>query len=298
MIVDMNSTKLPAPRTFLGSKIFPALLCAATGLGISACSSPTNTTHSTQVPSSTHAVSSAADSAIPRLKVHIENTLPFDATAFTQGLEVDGDRLLVSTGWKGESRIFHRSLDGVNTDEHNLDPEFFGEGSTRFNDVVWQLTWQSGVAFKRDAETLVELQRVTYPGEGWGLCSFNDTLVMSDGTNELRFLNGDTFEETSRIAVTRAGLPATSLNELACTTDNGVNYVWANVFLSTDIYKINATTGVVEAIVDASDVPNNATDDPNHVLNGIAAIPGTDKFYITGKRWPDLYEVRFVNAQP
>lgn len=233
--------------------------------------------------------------------VHIEQTLPFDESAFTQGLEVDGDALLVGTGMEGESRVFRYTPGGQPWDVHDIDPELFGEGITRTGDTVWQLTWRNEVAFKRDATTLAEVERVAYNGEGWGLCAFDDVLVRSDGTDTLYLHDPATFAELGQVAVAYPGSQADLLNELECVTSPRGREVYANIFTTTDILRISldddARTAVVNARIDASNVPNNATADPNHVLNGIAAIPETPgHFYITGKRWPDLYEVTFQPA--
>ncbi|WP_047263382.1 glutaminyl-peptide cyclotransferase [Corynebacterium mustelae] len=271
-------------------------LCVATSfLTVAAgCAAPTETNAPSQA-SASHSLVDAAGADVARYNVEIVDTHPFDATSFTQGLEVDGDRLLVSTGWNGESRVYHSSISGEQQHSQSIPAEQFGEGVTRVGDTVWQLTWKAGVAYKRDAETLEQQAEVTYPGEGWGLCSFPDVVVMSDGTDELRLIDPETFAERSRIPVTVGGSKAQSLNELDCTTDeSGNRIVYSNVFLSTDIYRISLDTGDVTGIIDASTVPNRAAADSNNVLNGIASIPGTDRLYLTGKRWPDLYEVQFV----
>lgn len=116
---------------------------------------------------------------------------------------------------------------------------------------------------------------------------------MSDGTDQLRRLDPHTFEERGRVAVTLADRPAERLNELECVGDK----IYANVFLSTDILRIDAASGDVTGIIDASTLPNNAVPHPDHVLNGIAQLPGTDRLLLGGKRWPDLYEVEVVPAQ-
>lgn len=229
---------------------------------------------------------------VERLVPEIITVHPFDDTVFTQGLEVDGDQLLVGAGQYGGSEIFRTTLDGQRSDVHQLEDRFFGEGVTHTGDHVWQLTWRAGTAFKREAGTLEEIDRVSYEGEGWGLCSLGDTLIMSDGTDEIRHLDPDTFEETSRVEVTLAGQPVTGINELECVDGE----VYANIFLDTDIIRFDPASGEVTAVIDGSVLPNNALPDPDNVLNGIAHIPGTDRFYLTGKRWPDLYEVRFVGA--
>lgn len=237
-----------------------------------------------------------AEQAAPeQLVAVVKERYDFDPTSFTQGLEVAPDgTLYVGTGIEGESRIYRRSLDGAVLAAQDIDPAYFGEGITRIDDYVWQLTWQDNVAMKRDAETLAETGRATYTGESWGICARPeaDEVIFSDGTAELRRMDPATLEERERFTVTLGGEPVAGLNELECVGDA----VYANIFTTTDIVRIDASTGAVTAVIDASGVPNNATADPNHVLNGIAHIPGTDEFYLAGKRWPDLYRVTFEPA--
>ncbi|WP_296144765.1 glutaminyl-peptide cyclotransferase [uncultured Corynebacterium sp.] len=227
------------------------------------------------------------------LTVSINETLPFDDTSFTQGLEVAPDgTLYVATGMNGESRIYRTTTEGKELASQDLAPEFFGEGITRVGDHLWQLTWQSNTAIKRDAETLDELERTSFDGEGWGLCHHQDAdeVIFSDGTAELRRMDPDTLTERERFTVTRDGQPLEGINELECVGDD----IYANIFTTTDIVRIDAKTGKVEALIDASGLPNNASPDPNHVLNGIAHIPDSDnEFFLTGKRWPDMYRVTF-----
>ena len=244
---------------------------------------------------------------------HVEYLVPkvvatheFDESSFTQGLEMqDADTVLVGTGQRGESRLYKRRLDGTELASVDLDPRFFGEGITQYGDSIWQLTWQEHTAIKRSAATLAETIRVQYPGEGWGLCAQKDRLVMSDGTAELRVLDPETFAEQDRIIVTLYGKKLRGLNELECVGDS----VYANVFGSTEIVRINMTdnrrdsAGIVTAVIDASGLENRAAPDPEHVLNGIAAVKDEhgevvdNRFLLTGKRWSDLYEVELVPDQ-
>lgn len=233
-----------------------------------------------------------SEAVVEHLVPEIISTHSFDSTSFTQGLELDGDELIVGTGQYGDSRIYRSSVDGQESVSQSLDPEFFGEGITKSGDAIWQLTWNEGVAFKRDADTLEELDRVSYDGQGWGICSTDDALITSDGSSTLTFRDPETFAENSTVDVTLDGSPVGNLNELECVDGE----VYANIFLDTDIMRIDPNSGEVTAVIDASNIPNNATPDTNNVLNGIAHIPDSDRFYITGKRWPDLYEVRFVPA--
>lgn len=274
-------------------QVLPAALAVAGSLGLAsslvACSSDGSPQDSSAVSSS----SSAEGSPVEQLTVEVHQVHPFDQTSFTQGLELDDDgALVVGTGMEGESRIYRTTLDGQEQASADLDPEFFGEGITLYDDHIWQLTWLDGVAIKRDAETLKEVDRAPIAGEGWGLCSFDEEIIYSDGSDQLRRMDPDTLEERERFEVTMDGSPVGGLNELECVGSE----VYANIFTTTDIVRIDAATGEVTAVIDASSLPNNATPDPNHVLNGIAHIPGSDRFLLTGKRWPDMYEVSFVGA--
>ena len=231
------------------------------------------------------------------LEVEIVDTHPFDPASFTQGVEVDenGD-LLVGTGMYGQSRIYRTTVENEQTDSHDLSPDFFGEGITNTGEKIWQLTWQENTAIARDPGTLEELSRAQFDGEGWGICyrENHDELIMSDGTDSLRRLDPETFEERERFTVTNGYQEVTGLNELECVGDS----VYANIFTTTDIVQINAESGKVEANIDASAIPNKGpAGDPNSVLNGIAAIPGTNRFYLTGKLWPEMYEVRFTPTE-
>lgn len=216
---------------------------------------------------------------------------PHDRNAFTQGLEVVGNGLLVeSTGLYGESdrRIVDvRTGDVVESVE--IDAALFGEGITIVGDEVIQLTWREGVYLRADLDTLTETARGTYTGEGWGLCHDGARLVMSNGSSTLTFRDPVTFEPTGTVDVTLDGAPVSNLNELECV--NG--QVLANVWLSDLIVVIDPTTGDVVATLDGSplrpeDLPS---DDADFALNGIAHDPVTGHYFLTGKLWPVLYEV-------
>ncbi|WP_370295929.1 MULTISPECIES: glutaminyl-peptide cyclotransferase [Corynebacterium] len=235
-----------------------------------------------------------AATEVEQLKPEIVQRYDYDPALFTQGLEVDEDgTLLVSTGQYGASGMYRLTTEGDVLGEVALPDVFFGEGMTRVGDSVWQLTWQEGTAFRRDAASLATVDTAHYDGEGWGLCTTDDALIFSDGSAELRRMDPDTLAELARFEVTDQGKPVEGLNELECVGDD----VYANIFTTTDIVRIDATSGHVTARIDASSLPNNADEDINNVLNGIAHIPGTDEFYLTGKRWPDLYRVRLVPSQ-
>ncbi len=268
-----------------------SILATVALTGLSSCSQFSSTDSA-----DTNASDSQTNTTVPspeRLVAHVVDTHPFNPESFTQGLEVDENgELLVGTGHYGKSRIYRADIEThKESASSRMDIDHFGEGITLHGDTVWQLTWKAGEAIKRDARSLKEKDRATYSGEGWGLCAFDDVLWRSDGTSELTSHDPETFSRKSHFTVTVDGQEIDQLNELECVSHNGEKYILANVWFSTDIYKIDPATGEVTAIIDASSLKNNAADDHNNALNGIAHIPGTDRFLMTGKRWPDLYEV-------
>ena len=236
----------------------------------------------------------APPSAPAELEAEVVEVLPHDPTAFTQGLELVDGTLYEGTGLEGESAM--RATDpetGEVRREVALPADFFGEGITVVDDTIWQLTWQEGVAIRRDRATLAEEGRAGYEGEGWGLCHDGDRLVMSDGTAELTFRDPETFEETGRQEVRDAdGRPVEQLNELECVDGQ----VYANVWQTDRIVRIDPDTGDVTATVDLEGLLPEADRAQADVLNGIAAIPGTDEFLVTGKLWPKMFRVRFVTG--
>jgi glutaminyl-peptide cyclotransferase len=253
-----------------------------------------------------------------QLRVQVLATLPHDTTMYTEGLEIHNGVLYESSGLVGQSRIrasafsVSSALQGRPTGglagleerpsptaitmlrEATLPAPLFGEGLTVAGDRLWQLSWTSGIAIERDPTTLAQRRQVSYQGEGWGLCYDGHRLVMSDGSPRLTFRDPVSFAPLGQMEVRLAGEPLRALNELECA--GGV--IWANVYPTDRIVRINPRTGAVSGVVDASGLltaPPQATED---VLNGIAAIPGTDEFLITGKCWPFLFRVRFVPSTP
>ncbi|WP_049793650.1 glutaminyl-peptide cyclotransferase [Hoyosella subflava] len=220
------------------------------------------------------------------VKVH-----PHDPEAFTQGLEIAGPLLYESTGRVGLSWIAARDLEtGEEVARADLPLPYFGEGLTVTEDRVWQITWRDEVAFERDPATLEEIATVSYEGEGWGLCSYPDRLVMSDGSDTLTFRDPVTFDALDTVAVTLRGSALDQINELECTPEG----VYANIFQTDWIVRINPEDGRVTAVIDASGLLSDEERGGVDVLNGVAAIPGTDRFLLTGKLWPEMFEVEFV----
>lgn len=234
-------------------------------------------------------------STAEQLHVQVLATLPHDITMYTEGLEIHDGLLYEGSGLVGQSRVRATALSSIATlREVTLPAPLFGEGLTVVGDRLWQLTWTSGVAIERDPATLAQRRRVTYHGEGWGLCNDGHRLVMSDGSDRLTFRDPVTFAPSGHVEVRLDGDPVRALNELECV--GGV--IWANVFQTDRILRINPSTGVVTGVVDASGLLSTQPQSPGDVLNGIAAIPGTDEFLVTGKHWPVLFRVRFVPSVP
>ena len=179
------------------------------------------------------------------------------------------------------------------TGEHlkkiTLDPEYFGEGITIFEDKVYQLTWQQNKCFVYDKNTLEKVKEFNYSGEGWGLCNDGNHLIQSDGTERLYFRNPSSFAIEKTIEVYSNNGPVKYLNELEYI--NGK--IFANVYQSNNIVIINPTSGIVEGIIDASMVALTYRKG-GEVLNGIAYQKSTDRIFITGKNWPNLIVVELV----
>lgn len=233
----------------------------------------------------------AAPAPVATLRPEVLAELPHDPAAFTQGFELDGGALYEGTGLAGRSQL--RELDpetGAVRRAVPLPGELFGEGITVVGDRIWQLTWRDGVALEWDRDTLTLLREVPLQGEGWGICADGGgRLVRSDGTDRLRFHDPGTFAEQGSVAVTLDGAPVSQLNELECVEGQ----VWANVWQTDRIVRIDPATGRVTAVVDAAGLLDPARRAEADVLNGIAALPDGE-FLVTGKLWPVTFRVRFV----
>ena len=231
------------------------------------------------------------------LQIVVVNELLHSPTAFTQGLEISDGRLYESTGAPADRTSSLRELARDTGDVlrlQEIEEDLFAEGLTFVDGAIFQLTWQDGVALVWDPSDFTEIDRFDYEGQGWGLCFFdNRVLVMSDGSAELHFRDPVSFERVGDpVPVTLDGEELPSLNELECVGDS----VWANVWQTDLLVRIDPDTGEVRALADASELGRPRPDDPNAVLNGIAWDPETETFLITGKDWPVIYEIYFEAA--
>jgi glutaminyl-peptide cyclotransferase len=231
------------------------------------------------------------------LSVEVVRTLPHDAGAYTQGLVVLDGRLFESTGREGASTL--RELDpdtGDVLDQVPLAPDEFGEGLTVTDDGrLVQLTWTEGVAYEWDPDSLERLGEFRYEGEGWGLSTLEDgSLVMTDGSAELTLRDPDDFSVREARAVQRVGGDADRLNELEWDGES----LWANRYQTDELLRIDPDCATVTGVADLSALREDATaaaveaGTPIDVTNGIAHLPGTDRYLVTGKWWPTMYEVR------
>ena len=201
-----------------------------------------------------------------------------------------GGRLYEGSGLRGESTL--REVDpqtGVVDRSIAIDRPYFGEGIAVVDDRIIQLTWQEHTAFVYQLSDFKRLTTFSYDTEGWGLCDDGMRLVMSDGSNQLYFRDRSTFALKGKVSVTNNGTPVDQLNELECV--NG--QVYANVWQTDTIVRIDPSNGNVTALIDAAGLLG-ADAGAVDVLNGIAYDPTTKTFLLTGKLWPTMFEVRFV----
>lgn len=221
---------------------------------------------------------------------------PHDRTAFTQGLDFDGSALYEGTGLRGRSSIRRVDLTtGQVLQQRNLADNYFGEGIVVVGERLYQLTWQSHTGFIYDKTTFEPLATFSYPSEGWGLTFDGQSLIMSDGTPTLHFLDPQTLTETGQVQVSDANGPVYRLNELEYVNGD----VLANVWQTDRVAIIDPHSGRVKAWIDLSGLltPEDRTQ-PVDVLNGIAYLDQEDRLFVTGKLWPKLFEIQVHPPTP
>lgn len=226
-----------------------------------------------------------------QLKVKIVNEYPHDRGAFTQGLLWHEGFLYESTGRNGRSGIRKVDLEtGEVLKQRELPYRFFGEGLALVGKELVQLTWVGERAFFYDLQTFQIRGEAAYEGQGWGLCFDGNWLILSDGSDKLTFRDPRTLAVWKRIAVTLKGRPVSSLNELEYVKGT----IYANVWQTDSIVQIDPGNGEVLAVIDASNLPYKPRRPAEDVLNGIAYVRERETFLLTGKLWPSIYEVVFV----
>jgi glutamine cyclotransferase len=226
---------------------------------------------------------------VQNLTVEVVVERPHDPTAYTQGLVFNGETLYESTGLYGESTL--REVDRVNGQvkrSASLDDTMFGEGIAVADDTIVQLTWREHTALVYRLPDLAQVGTFTYDTEGWGLCYDGARFIMSDGTDRLYFRDRATFDLIGSVPVHRPDGPVTGLNELECVEGE----VYANVYQTLTIVRIEPQSGVVTAVIDAIDIRPDGDD--VGVMNGIAHDADAGTFLLTGKNWPTVFETRFI----
>lgn len=243
------------------------LSLAALALCLSACSAP----------------------GVRKYGVKVVREYPHDTKAYTQGLFFDNGCLYESTGQTGMSSFRKVDLEtGAVVRKLGFAHKYFGEGSVMFKGKLYMLTWTNKVAFVYDAATLEYEKTYSYPREGWGLTTNGESLIASDGSSCLYYLDGE-FHLQRILKVTMNGRPLRYLNELEWIDGR----IWANVYTTDMIVIINPDTGAVEATVDCTGLlPASLKKPDTDVLNGIAVLDG--RIFLTGKNWPRLYEVELT----
>jgi glutaminyl-peptide cyclotransferase len=232
--------------------------------------------------------------AEPAHGVDVLATFPHDPDAFTQGLAWDRGALVEGTGHYGASELRRVELaSGTVLQSVALAANEFGEGIAVVRDRVLQLTWQNHRAYARDLTTFAPLDTFFYTGEGWGLAWDGARLVMSDGSSALVFRDPDTFAELGRVTVTTGGAELERLNELECAD----GLVWANVWLTEFIARIDPASGAVVDWLDLTGLLTREQELEADVPNGIAIDPGSGRVFVTGKDWPLVFEIGVGTAR-
>jgi glutamine cyclotransferase len=231
---------------------------------------------------------------LPVLNVKLVRAYPHDPHAFTQGLEYYSSYLYESTGIAGQSTLRKVSLqNGQVIRQVNLPQQYFGEGLTIFHDKVYQLTWLSKKGFVYDLRSFRQVGEFPYDTEGWGLTHDERSLIMSDGTNKIRYIDPVSFAVTRTIELYAEGHGVVNLNELEYVKGE----IFANIWHSPRIARVDPRSGQVVAWIDLTSIVSMEPHREEDVLNGIAYDQATDRLFVTGKNWSKLFEIR-IEAGP
>lgn len=241
------------------------------------------------------AITSCQKSAPDQIGYQIISTRAHDPAAYTQGLQLSGGRLFESTGQYGESTV--RELDPVSGKiirKRPLAKTVFGEGLTILGEEMWVLTWKESTVYVLERDTFKPIRTHTYKGEGWGLANDGKQLVMSDGSDTLKFLNPKDFSVLKTVEVKDGKSAVRNLNELEWIGGQ----IFANVYMTDKIVRISPEDGQVTGWMDLSGLrkqlprPNQA-----EVLNGIAWDEKSGHLLVTGKNWPQIFEIKITDKK-
>ena len=221
----------------------------------------------------------------------ILKTYPHDKTCFTQGLQWIGSSFLESCGQTGTSNLREVSLSGKVICQKTLPKEVFAEGLVRLGSRVYQLTWQQGYGFVHEASSFKDLGKFAYPKpitEGWGITTDGKSLIVSDGSSKLYWLDPKTFAVQRNLTVKNGSSEVASLNELEWVAGE----IWANVWMTDLVARIDAKTGQINSWINFAGLrPDSSLSDADAVLNGIAYDAVGKRVFVTGKRWDKLFEI-------
>src|SRR5438105_10038180 len=268
-------------RTLLG---FLLLLAS---LGAPGCATRTATNGNAGAPAPN------PDAAAGQVLVYtyeVVNTYPHDPAAFTQGLIFHDGALIESTGLEKHSTLRRVELQtGRVLQKTDVPGFYFAEGATLFGGKIYQLTWKAEKGFIYDPQTFQKTGEFTYTGEGWGLTHDADSLILSDGTNQIRFIDPDNYKVKRTISVLDEGRPLEEINELEYVRGE----IFANIWHDDRIARIDPETGRVLGWIDLSGLLSRSeAGDEEAVLNGIAYDETSGRLFVTGKLWPKLFEIR------
>ena len=227
-----------------------------------------------------------------RLTYKVIKQLPHNQKYYTQGLEFDGSTLYEGTGLEGQSAVYRIDFEKQSViTSINLDNNLFGEGITIMGDKLYQLTWRSCIGFVYNKETLNRLHEFNYSTEGWGLTNNGTDLIMSDGTENIYFIDTTTLQVKRNIQVYDNEGPVTELNELEFVD----GLIYANIYCTDNIVAIDPESGKVLKIIDMRNLLDmSKLHQRVDVLNGIAYQKSTGRWFVTGKLWPTMFQVEFV----
>jgi len=240
-----------------------------------------------------------APPAIPTINWSVKSALPHDTSLFTEGFLVHDGKIFESTGSPDEYANAESLVGIIDPRTGRMDQKirldkkkYFGEGIVFLHDKLYQLTYLSQKGFIYDAATFKQTGEFHFDSpEGWGLTTDSVHLIMDDSSATLTFLDPSTLKPVKKLTVTINGAPRDSLNELEYIR----GYIYANVWYTDYILKIDPVSGKVVGKLDLSSLASDARNkNPDaNVLNGIAYDPASDKIYIVGKRWPNIYQIDF-----
>lgn len=227
---------------------------------------------------------------VPIYGYEVVHAFPHDPGAYTQGLVFNDGKLLESTGQVGHSNLRRVELEtGRVLQKVDVDAPYFAEGITLLKGKIYQLTWQHQVGFIYDAWTFEKLGEFHYQGEGWGLANDGQSLILSDGSNRIRFLDPANFEVRKTIAVVDGRAPVNELNELEYVQGE----IYANIWHADRIARIDPRTGAVVGWIELTALlARGEVSDEEAVLNGIAYDETNGRLFVTGKLWPKVFEIR------